>query len=118
MKTSALSRRGQTVMETAILLFVIVFAFVAMQTYTKRAIQGRLRASADQIGSQYDFAATSSDYTSRHVSNETTYTYVNRQAVPSGGPGGPTYDRTVTTSRTETHYDNTYRSGYEEVGQP
>jgi hypothetical protein len=120
MRTSVCGRKnGQTVMETAVLFMIIVFAFVAMQVYLKRGVQGRIRASVDQIGGQYDFGATTSESFSNHVSNSTTYTFVNRMAVPQGtAAGDPLFDRTVTTSRTETLYDNSFSNGYEQVMAP
>ena len=67
-------KKAQTVMEMAVLILVIVAAAVAMQTYIKRGIQGRLRAGVDSIGEQYDPVATTSDFTMTHVSNTTTNT--------------------------------------------
>ena len=109
---------GQTVTETAILLMVIVFALVAMQTYLKRSVQGRLKSDIDQVGSQYDFNATTSDFTTSHVSDVTTTstTSVGPVAVPGGGGG--TIDKTVSTSLSTTHYDNTTRTGTEAVANP
>lgn len=62
-------KRGQSTLEYAVLIVVIIAALIAMQVYLKRGIQGRVRESSDQIGEQF-----SPGYT---VSNRTTYTYSN-----------------------------------------
>jgi uncharacterized protein (UPF0333 family) len=49
-----LNKRGQSALEYAVLLAVIVAALVAMQVYVKRAGEGRLKESADDLGSQYE----------------------------------------------------------------
>jgi len=64
-----LSKRGQSTLEYAVLIVVIIAALVAMQVYLKRGLQGRVRESSDQIGEQF-----SPGYT---VSNRTTYTAAN-----------------------------------------
>jgi len=45
---------AQSTVEYALLIAVVIAALVAMQYYLKGASQGRLRESADQIGSQWD----------------------------------------------------------------
>lgn len=64
-----LKKNGQSTLEYAVLIVVIIAALIAMQTYLKRGIQGRMRESSDQIGSSF-----SPGYT---VSNMTTYSYSN-----------------------------------------
>ena len=63
------SKRGQSTLEYAVLIVVIIGALVAVQVYLKRGIQGRMRESSDQIGEQF-----SPGYT---VSNRITTTYSN-----------------------------------------
>lgn len=43
-------KKGLSAIEYAILIAVVAAAFVAMQTYVKRAISGRWRQQADSIG--------------------------------------------------------------------
>ena len=64
-----LNKKGQSTLEYAVLIVVIIAALIAIQVYLKRGIQGRMRESADQIGEQY-----SPGYT---VSNRVTSTYAN-----------------------------------------
>lgn len=105
------SRRGQSVFEMSLLLVLIVAALIAMQVYLKRSIQGRLRSNADNIGEQYDPAMTTLDFLMNHVSNVTTTTTANEEAVAG-------LNRLVTQVNSETHYDNMTRNGYEYVGAP
>jgi len=46
-------KRGQSTLEYAVLIVVIIAALIAMQVYLKRGLQGRLRESSDQIGEQF-----------------------------------------------------------------
>ena len=46
-------RRGQSVVEYAVMLCAITGALVGMQIYVKRAMSGRIRDVADSIGEQY-----------------------------------------------------------------
>ncbi|MCP4652937.1 MAG: hypothetical protein GY858_06085 [Candidatus Omnitrophica bacterium] len=46
-------RKGQSILEYAVLLAVIIAALAVMQTYIKRAYQGRLKREADNLGQQY-----------------------------------------------------------------
>ena len=57
-------RNGQTLQEYVLLLALVVTAFIAMQTYMKRGVQGRLRDLADQISpKQYEPTDTVSNNT-------------------------------------------------------
>lgn len=46
-------RRGQSTLEYAVVIAVIVAALVVMQLYIRRGVQGRLRQSADDMGEQF-----------------------------------------------------------------
>ena len=109
---------GQTLTETAILLMVITFALLAMQTYLKRGVQGRLKGDIEAIGPQYDFTASTSDYMTNHVSNVTTTSTTSVGSVEVPGGGGGTIEKTVATSLSTTNYDNTSRTGTETVANP
>ena len=110
--------RGQTVTETAILVMVITFAVLAMQTYLKRSVQGRLKSDIDQLGPQYDFWATTGESTVDHASSVTTTSATITQPVPVPSDPSATVDRAVTTTLIQTHYDNTTRTGNETVANP
>ena len=46
-------KRGQSTLEYAVLIIVIVGALLTIQVYIKRGVQGRLKSAADDIGDQY-----------------------------------------------------------------
>ncbi len=66
-----LNRRGQSTLEYAVLIVVIIAALVAMQVYLKRGIQGRMRESSDQIGDQFSPGYTTSNLTTTTYSQST-----------------------------------------------
>jgi len=55
------NRRGQSVLEFTVLMVIVIGAFIAMQLYVKRGIQGRWKSSIDDFGEQYDPRLTNSD---------------------------------------------------------
>ena len=46
--------KGQTLIEFAVLFIVLVAAFLAMQNYLRRGVQGKWKESLDGMGKQYD----------------------------------------------------------------
>jgi len=46
-------KRGQSTLEYAVLIVVIIGALLTIQVYMKRGIQGRLMGASDDIGDQY-----------------------------------------------------------------
>ena len=103
-------------LETSILLMVIVFAFLAMNTYLKRGLQGRLRSNVDSIGEQYDPKKTVSDFVMNQASNVTTTSTTAEQDGIRNPWTGATDKRLITTVLSQTHYDNSTRTGDEVVG--
>ena len=47
------NKRGQSTLEYAVLIVVIIGALLTIQVYIKRGVQGRLKSAADDIGDQY-----------------------------------------------------------------
>ncbi|MBU1869558.1 MAG: hypothetical protein KJ818_03720 [Candidatus Omnitrophica bacterium] len=66
-------RKGQTTLEYAILIGVIVAGLIAMQIYVKRGYMGKMRESADDMGKQFAPGASTYTYTysSHSQTNET-----------------------------------------------
>ncbi len=58
-------KRAQSSVEYTVLIIVILGAFLGMQNYFKRGMQGRWKAAVDDLGDQYDtrFANTSVKHT-------------------------------------------------------
>jgi hypothetical protein len=57
-----IGKSGQSTLEYAILVLIVIVAFLAMQTYLKRGIQGRVRESTDNIGEAYSPGLTTSNF--------------------------------------------------------
>jgi len=45
-----INRRGQSTAEYAILIGLVIASVIAMQTYVKRGLQGRVRDAVDHVG--------------------------------------------------------------------
>ena len=45
--------KGQSTLEYAVLVIIVIGALLSIQMYIKRGLQGRLRSAADDIGDQY-----------------------------------------------------------------
>jgi hypothetical protein len=60
-------------LEYAILILIVIVALLAMQTYLKRGVQGRVRESTDNIGEAYSPGYTNSEFvlTSTSTTHET-----------------------------------------------
>ena len=72
-----LNKKAQSAVEYAMVLIVVMGAFVAIGTYIKRGIQGRMRDATDDMGDQYDPRVANSFIEYRQVVNSSTkvYTY-------------------------------------------
>ena len=46
-------KKGQSTLEYAVLIIIIIGALLSIQVYIKRGIQGRLKGAADDIGDQF-----------------------------------------------------------------
>lgn len=66
------TKKGQTLQEYVILLALVATAFIAMQVYMRRGIQGRLRDLANQISpKQYEPTDTTSKTSVSRVGSST-----------------------------------------------
>ncbi len=63
MKECKFNARGQSTLEYAIIIMVVVGALLAMQIYMKRGLEGKLKDSSDNIGAQYSAGNVSSSHT-------------------------------------------------------
>ena len=45
--------KGQSTLEYAVLIIIVIGALLSIQVYIKRGIQGRLKSATDDIGDQY-----------------------------------------------------------------
>jgi len=51
-------RRGQSVLEYAVIIAVVVSALLAVNIYMKRGLENRMRQSGDDVGKQFAAGAT------------------------------------------------------------
>ena len=58
-----LRKKGQSTLEYAVIIAVVVAGLLAMQMYIKRGIQGRFRQASDDIGDQFSADTTTSNFT-------------------------------------------------------
>jgi hypothetical protein len=61
--------KGQSTLEYAVLIIIVIGALLSIQVYIKRGVQGRLRSAADDIGDQYSVGNTNSRVTTTVKSN-------------------------------------------------
>jgi Flp pilus assembly pilin Flp len=45
---------GQSLLEYAFLVAIVAAAFITMQHYIKRSVEGRIKQAADEVGEPYD----------------------------------------------------------------
>jgi hypothetical protein len=62
--------KGQSTLEYAILIIIIIGALLSIQVYIKRGVQGRLKQASDDIGDQ--FAVGNTNQIRRTVTNSVT----------------------------------------------
>ena len=56
-------QRGQSTLEYALIIAVVVGGLLLMQHYIRRGLAGRYRAASDDIGEQFDPSAYTANYT-------------------------------------------------------
>ena len=64
-------RTGQSTVEYAVLLVVVIAALLAVSIFMKRGVMGKARESTDQVGEQFAPLTTSNDYTRTFKSKRT-----------------------------------------------
>lgn len=105
-----LKNRGQSTLEYAVVIAVIIGALLATQVYFKRGIQGRFKQSADDIGEQ--FAPGSGHYTTK--SNSTVTSTESTKAGTAGNVVPTTAGRAKATQTDTDQVQN--RTTEEKVG--
>lgn len=70
--------KGQSTLEYAIIITVVIGALLAMQIYMKRGLEGKLKDSTNNIGDQYSAGKITSAYTT------TTNTTSAENTTPNG----------------------------------
>ena len=57
-----MNTRGQSTVEYAVCIAVVVAALLAMQIYMKRGVQGKLRSATDDVGEQFSPTAYKANF--------------------------------------------------------
>ena len=63
------NRKGQSTLEYALIIAVVVAGLLLMQHYVKRGYAGRLKSASDEMGEQYDPNAYTANFTINQSSN-------------------------------------------------
>jgi hypothetical protein len=95
-------QKGQSTLEYAMIIAVVVGALLAIQIYMKRGVQGKMRESTDQIGEQFDAENTTIDHTITRTSKTVQIVKDGVTTTYSGGEDGVSEAETRTESGTET----------------
>jgi len=61
--------KGQSTLEYAVLIIIVIGALLSIQVYIKRGVQGRLKSASDDIGDQYSVGNTNIRKSTRVYSN-------------------------------------------------
>lgn len=63
------NRKGQSTLEYALIIAVVVGGLLLMQHYVKRGYAGRLKSASDEMGEQFDPNAYTANFTINQSSN-------------------------------------------------
>ena len=98
------SKRAQTTAEYAILIGLVVAALVAMQTYVKRGLQGRMKDATDQVGLQNPSLNTTPQYEPYYMQQNVTQSTsaTDNENIALGGAVTRSSDSTSTRTGTQT----------------
>jgi len=105
-----MSRRGQTTIEYAAVIAVVVASLLVMQIYMKRGFSGKLRAAADAVSEPYAPKETTGTITLRTSSDVVTTSTLFKDEPLGGGRTGDVMKTTTVSVETAT------RRGKESVG--
>lgn len=61
--------KGQSTLEYAVLIIIVIGALLSIQVYIKRGVQGRLKSATDDIGDQYSPGNTNVHMKTHTISN-------------------------------------------------
>ena len=107
-----MSTRGQSLFEYTAVVACVVAALLGVSVYAQRAIQGRMRSSADQIGQQYEPGSLTGNMTTTVTRD--IYTQILREQTPTTTSNGVLGYGTFKTE--QINQDITVRTGTETLG--
>jgi Flp pilus assembly pilin Flp len=97
-------QKGQGTVEYTMVVICIAAALITMQYYIKRAIQGRMRESADSIGEQY---------APKHMDSQVTITQTGTTTIKAEAVQDPNDVNKFGLKTTSTTDETTTRTGHE-----
>ena len=103
-------RKGQSTLEYALLITIVLAAFVATSYYLKRGIQGRWKANVDELGEQYDPTVMATNI--HHTMTGNSISSVTTQPVIVNGVPGVITSRVDISDVTETKKGSSTTGGY------
>lgn len=74
------NRKGQSTLEYALIVAVVVAGLLLMQHYVKRGYAGRLKSASDEMGDQFDPVNYSANFT-LNQSSRVSQTVLNRAST-------------------------------------
>lgn len=92
-------KKGQSTLEYAVLIIIIIGALLSIQVYIKRGIQGRLKGAADDIGDQFSVGNT-------NIVQIMTTSSVTKDTFENGISSSKLKEEEVTTTLTNAHIMN------------
>lgn len=112
------NRQGQSTLEYAVVIAIVVGALLATQIYIKRGLQGRLKQASDDIGEQFSPGASTYDYTTTSTVTSTEQTLpVQSKTDPISGTGIITGLTTSTSNQTQSRTGTEYISRYDDTDE-
>lgn len=80
--------KGQSTLEYALIIAVVVGALLAMQIYMKRGMEGRMRKAADDIGQQFEAEKTYVEHTTVRSGKSVEHVNKGVTTIDTGGGAG------------------------------
>lgn len=96
------SKKAQTTAEYAILIGLVVAALIAMQTYVKRGLQGRMRDASDSLTAGTSGIGSTNQYEPYYLEQDTTTSTTGSENENTAVGGAITRSQNTTTGRTGT----------------
>lgn len=78
-------KRGQSTLEYAVLIIIVIAALLSIQVYIKRGLQGKMKQTTDDIGDQYSVGNTNVVERTITVSNTTERFGIDAAGAPAQG---------------------------------
>lgn len=103
-KYNILANKGQSIMEYAIIISIVVIALSAMRVYVQRGIQATIKVAADQLGAQQDAEDDIEKGTQRNSKINTKTASTQRVRLSEDGSRRTDIDKTTISSGWETSY--------------